>query len=254
MRYELMFPEQIRRAIDENRPVVLPIGVLEYHAEHLAVGTDGILVVRIMEKLEKEMDLVILPPFYYGAASFAVAPPERNGTVHVKSEILNLFAKELFASLLRIGFRNIHCIYTHQSENYVQGMPTDLAFKLAGRQAIFEFLENERGEGWWGSEKSKDYYKNHNEKNENPFNWIQVHPLRSPALDGVYRGDHSGILETSFMMSVCPEGVDMDKGRTHWFAKPADNANVEYGAKAAKDVTRELKKLILDEVDSDRTI
>ena len=37
MRYEMMLPHQIRRAIDENWPVVLPLGVLEYHGEHLAV-------------------------------------------------------------------------------------------------------------------------------------------------------------------------------------------------------------------------
>lgn len=244
MRYELMFPEQIRTAIDERWPVLLALGVLEYHAEHLAVGTDGLLVVKILEEMEKEIDMVILPSFYYGASSFAVAPPERRGTIHINSEVLNPFAKELFSSLLRIGFRNIHCVYTHQSENHVAGMPTDLAFKLGARQAIFAFLENERGEGWWGDEDSRDYYKNHNEKGENPFNWIQVHPLRSPALDGVYRGDHSGILETSFMMSVCPEGVNMSKERTHWFAKPADNASAEYGGKARADVLRELKKVI----------
>jgi len=244
MRYELMFSEQIRKAIDENWPVILPIGVLEYHAEHLAVGTDGILVIRIIERLEKEMDLIMLPPFYYGAASFAVAPPERKGTIHIKSEVLNPFAKELFTSLLRIGFRNVRCVYTHQAENYVAGMPTDLAFKLGARQAIFEFLEKERGEGWWGNEDSKDYYKNHNGNGENPFNWIQVHPLRSPALDGIYKGDHSGILETSFMMSICPEGTDMSKARTHWFAKAADDASIEYGNKAAEAIARELKKVL----------
>lgn len=244
MRYELMFPEQIRKAIDENWPVVLPVGVLEYHAEHLVVGTDGILVVRVLKELEKEINLVILPPFYYGAASLAVAPPERNGTIHINSGTLNPFAKELFTSLLRIGFRNIRCVYTHQAENYKEGMPTDLAFKLGARQAIFAFLEKERGESWWGNESSKDYYENHNEKDENPFNWIQVHTLRSPSLDGIYRGDHSGILETSFMMAVCPEGVDMSKERTHWYAKAADNATVEYGNQVKHDIMEELKKVL----------
>ena len=55
MRYELMFPEQIRKAIDENWPVVLSLGVLEYHAEHCCVGVDTLLVVRAVEELEKEI-------------------------------------------------------------------------------------------------------------------------------------------------------------------------------------------------------
>ena len=41
MRYELMLPHQIRTAIAENWPVVLPLGVLEYHGEHMAVGMDS---------------------------------------------------------------------------------------------------------------------------------------------------------------------------------------------------------------------
>ena len=35
------------------------------------------------------------------------------------------FTKDLSRSLLRIGFRNIHFFIHHQSENFVQGMPTE---------------------------------------------------------------------------------------------------------------------------------
>ena len=113
MRYEMMLPYQIRKAIDENWPVALPLGVLEYHGEHLAVGMDTLAVIRCLEQLEDELNLVILPPFYYGAGSFVVEPPERNGTVHVSSDQLEPFALGLFRSLLRIGFRNIHFIIHH---------------------------------------------------------------------------------------------------------------------------------------------
>jgi creatinine amidohydrolase len=65
MRYEMMLPYQLRQAIDENWPVVLPMGVLEYHSEHLALGMDTLVVIRALELIEKEMDLVILPAFYY---------------------------------------------------------------------------------------------------------------------------------------------------------------------------------------------
>ncbi|TGQ96315.1 creatininase family protein, partial [Mesorhizobium sp. M1C.F.Ca.ET.204.01.1.1] len=113
----------------------------------------------------------------------------------------------LFFSLLRIGFRNIHAIIHHQTENFTAGMPTDLAFKAAGRQAIFRFLEKQRGEGWWGSETMADYYAGH-AKGENFFNWVQVHPLMSAAMNGQYPFDHAGIGETSLMLALCPEAVD----------------------------------------------
>ena len=172
MRYELMLPHQIRTAIAENWPVVLPLGVLEYHGEHMAVGMDTLAVVKMLELIEKEIDIVILPPFYYGAASYAVEPPEGNGSVQVDGGTLAPFAEALFFSLLRVGFRNIHAIIHHQTENFAAGMPTDLAFKSAGRQAIFRFIERESGEGWWGNEKMAAYYAEHAAGN-NPFNWVQ---------------------------------------------------------------------------------
>jgi creatinine amidohydrolase len=112
--------------------------------------------------LEKEIDLVILPPFYYGAGSYAVAGPERKGGMHIDADTLNKFARQLFYNLLRIGFRNIYVFFHHQSENFVSGMPTDLAFRLAAKQEIFAFIEREKGDGWWGEDTaSANYYEEH---------------------------------------------------------------------------------------------
>ncbi|TGQ76535.1 creatininase family protein, partial [Mesorhizobium sp. M8A.F.Ca.ET.208.01.1.1] len=91
-------------------PVVLPLGVLEYHGEHMAVGMDTLAVIKTVELIERERDIVILPPFYYGAASYAVAAPEGSGSVQVGGPALSPFAEELFYGLLRVGFRNIHAI------------------------------------------------------------------------------------------------------------------------------------------------
>ena len=40
MRFELMRPHQIRDAIARVVPAVLPLGVMEYHGEHMGVGMD----------------------------------------------------------------------------------------------------------------------------------------------------------------------------------------------------------------------
>src|SRR5277367_2215383 len=184
-----MLPHQIRTAIDGNWPVVLPLGVLEYHGEHMAVGMDTLAVTAILEILESETNLVILPPFYYGAARYAVEPPERTGTLHVDAEALVPVAKAMFTGLVRIGFRNIHVVIHHQTENFTAGMPTDLAFKFAARQAIFAFLEGR----WWGAESMADYYYARQSVGDDPFNWIKAHPLmRSSFMEG-YPFDHAGL-------------------------------------------------------------
>ncbi|MAQ85720.1 MAG: creatinine amidohydrolase [Maritimibacter sp.] len=229
MRYELMLPHQIRAAIAAQTPVILPLGVLEYHGEHMAVGMDTLAVTRIFDRLEQEMDLVLLPPFPFGAASLAVAGPQ-SGTVHVDADRFQPFAEALFTGLLRTGFRNIHAVVHHQTENFAAGMPTDLAFRLAARQALFRFLEAERGEGWWGDKDMADYYAQH-DNGTDPFNWISVHPLMDARITASYPFDHAGIGETSLMMALAPEAVDAARldDNTTWYTETARDASAELG-------------------------
>jgi len=245
MRFELMFPDQIRQAIKENWPVILPLGVLEYHGEHSVMGVDTLLVVKTLEILEDEIDMVILPPFYYGAASYVVESPEGGkGSIHVPSEVLNAFGRHLFASLLRTGFRNIHGFIHHQSENFIAGMPTDLAFKMAARQAIFDFLEKQRGEDWWGRDDMQNYYSDH-ETQTDPFSWIRLHPLLDAGIQKEFPIDHAGKQEMSLMMALCPEGVDMEKYQDDkWYSRSAKDANLAYGSAAKEKILKSIKTIL----------
>jgi len=244
MRYELMLPHQLREAMEKNWPVILPLGVLEYHGEHLGLGMDTLAVIRILDRLEKEAPIVILPPFYYGAASYAVEPPEGKGSVHVDSESIAPFAKSLFRGLLRIGFRNIHGFLHHQSENFTAGMPTDLAFKFAGRQAIFEHIERERGEGWWGNKNMADYYAQH-ATGSDPFNWIKIHPLMTKDIIAQYPFDHAGIGETSLMMALCPEAVDIKRlNNEEWYSQSAKDASKDLGERGVELILAHMRAVL----------
>jgi creatinine amidohydrolase len=242
MHYEMMFPYQIRETIDKNIPVAMALGVLEYHSEHLSPGVDTLLVVRALDLLEKEMPLVIMPPFYYGAGTYAVEAPERNGGIHVDSQVLNQFARQLFYNLLRIGFRNIYVFVHHQSENFANGMPTDLSFKLAARQEIFAFIEKERGDGWWGDKSSASYYDEH-ATGSDPFNWIHICPFMSAEIQSQFPIDHAGEQETSLMMAFCPECVDMKRfDNTKWYSQGAKKASLGYGNRAKALIISYMKK------------
>lgn len=246
MRLDLMRPAQIREAIAANLPLVLPLGVLEYHGEHLPVGMDMLAVSRVLDRIEAAAPdrLVVAPAFPYGAASFAVAGPEGTGTLQVGPDALVPFAQALFAGLLRIGFRKIHAFIHHQTENFVQGMPTDLSFRLGARKAIFAHLEQTRGEGWWGAPGMESYYGDH-AKGENPFNWVQVHPLFDTGSGG-YPFDHAGIGETALMQALAPEAVDM--GRVveggHWYVQGAEMATAELGERGAALAMARVKGIV----------
>lgn len=245
MRYELMRPAALRAAIREGWPVVLPVGVLEYHGEHLPLGVDGLVVEGCLERLEAEMDLLRLPTFWYGAASHAVAGPEGTGTLHVGSDSLGPAARDLFAALLRVGFRNIHFVIHHQTEKFAQGMPTDLAFRLAARQAVLAHLERERGEGWWGRAESADYYEAHAEGTD-PFAWITGHPLLGPEEVARYPFDHAGIGETSSMLALAPATVDMALAEGGpWYTATARGATAALGEEGVALALAHLRRVLV---------
>ena len=126
----------------------------------------------------------------------------------------------------------------------MQGMPTDLAFRTGARLAIFEFLEKERGEGWWGSNEMSTYYADH-ERGANPFNWISGHPLMDAEIISQYSFDHAAKGETSLMMALCPESVDMSHLSTEkWYLETARDATLEYGQFGADLVLERMRKIL----------
>jgi creatinine amidohydrolase len=243
MRYELMRPHQIRDAVARNLPVILPLGVMEYHAEHLPVGMDTLAVTRALDRLEAEAEVVILPAFPYGAASHAVAGPVGTGTLHLRSQVLAGLAEALFAALLRAGFRNIHAVIHHQTEDFGQGMPTDLAFRLGARQAIFAAVEAEKGDGWWGAEEMRQYYEG---GGVDPFRWIRVHPLLPLGSRADYPFDHAGEGETGLMLALAPETVELGRlGENRgWWAETAPAGTAEKGEAGVRIILAHLKAVL----------
>lgn len=249
MRYELMRPEEIRREIEKGTPLVWPIGVMEFHGGHLPVGTDTLSVIHACERLEKEMDVMVFPPFHFGAASKAVSSPMgpegARGTVDVTPDAMVPFFRQVFRGILDVGHRNVHVVVFHQSEDFLQGMPTDLSLRLAARQTIMEFLEEKRGMGWWGNPSSADYYANHADREANPFLWISVHPLMDAAVCAKYPIDHAGKGETSLMMAACPEAVAMaEHDPSFWFSRDAVDATAELGNRMFDDTVASLKETL----------
>lgn len=246
MRYELLTPHHLRQAIARNTPLVMAIGVQEYHGEHLPLGVDLLAVTRCLDRLEAEApeSLILLPPFAYGAASHAVAGPA-SFTLHLDPQSFQPMAQALFASLLKAGFRNIHGVIHHQTENFAQGMPTDLAFRLAARQAVFAHLEATRGEGWWGAPGMDSYYEGH-AKGENPFNWIAIHPLMPPETARHFPFDHAGEGETALMLALAPETVEparMAENAT-WYTETAPKATRAQGEAGVAVILNHLKGLL----------
>ena len=234
-------PHQLQEAIAANTPVVLPIGVMEYHGQHLPAGVDLLAVTEVLVRLGDA--IITLPPFAYGAASHAVAGPEGTGTLHIDAGAILPLAEGLFAALLTAGFRNIHGVIHHQTEGFDQGMPTDLAFRLAGRNAILRFLEATRGPGWWGDRGMQDYYARQAE-GADPFNWIRIHPLFPKGAD--FPLDHAGKGETALMQALAPDTVDIARAGDgdHWYTEDAGQASPDLGERGVQIALAHLRQVL----------
>ncbi len=241
MQFARLRPHQLQAAIAANTPVVLPIGVLEYHGQHLPAGVDLLAVTEVLDRLGDA--IMTLPPFAYGAASHAVAGPEGTGTLHIDAGAILPLAEGLFGALLKAGFRNIRGVIHHQTEGFDQGMPTDLAFRLAGRNAIMRFLEATRGPGWWGDQGMQDYYARQAEAAD-PFNWIRIHPLFPKS--AAFPFDHAGKGETALMQALAPDTVDMSRAGDggHWYTGDAKEASADLGESGVQISLAHLRQVL----------
>lgn len=227
MRMEYADPAQLDEAKKKNTPIILPVGVMEYHSSHLPIGTDALVAYEFAKLLEEECDVIVAPPVWYGPASYAVKGPD-GYSIDMDSMVFNQTMYNIYMSLLKSGFRNIYTIIAHQTEAQ---NPTETACIDAARRTLFRFLEDEQGVGWWGKPESETFYESLSAA-ENPWNWIKVYPIafRDPKVPG----DHAGIHETSMLWSLAPETIRVDKLGGYpedWFARTSKDASKEIGDK-----------------------
>lgn len=224
-----MFYDQIEDAAKRKVPFVIPIGTIEYHAHHASCGTDTMVITGCLRELEREKEIVVCPPVWYGVASYAVCGP-KPGHIHIDEDSYTNYIYCILKSMIYGGIKNIYLIPHHQTEQ--AGLkPMTIACHKAAQKIIMEYMENTRGKGWWGSDSYADYYKILG-GDDDPFSYIKVIPLIGAEAQVKCGGfDHAGKWETSLMMGTWPENVDLTRcaQNTEWFAQSAVEASGEIG-------------------------
>ena len=136
-----MFYDEIQDAVDRKVPFIIPIGTLEYHARHASCGTDTLVVTGCLRELEKEKEIVVCPPIWYGVASYAVCGPKPSH-FHVDEDAYFNYIYSILKSMVYGGIKNIYCVPHHQTEN-AGLMPMTIAChraaKPSGRRAAVNF-------------------------------------------------------------------------------------------------------------------
>ena len=163
---------------------VLAVGSTEYHGDHLPYGTDMLVAQSLAEAVAVRVEgLMVLPPMPFGMSlhysSFPIA-------VTLSTETLIRTLREVFASLLRHGIKRLLIINGHDGNI--------ASIESATREFRFEHPEFKIAvlEAWW--ETAAELL---------PEGTFEV-------MGGL---GHGGEGETSMMLAVAPELVDMGRAR-----------------------------------------
>ncbi|MGI6335946.1 MAG: creatininase family protein [Clostridiales bacterium] len=229
MRLEYLMSGDLPRIKEKKIPIVIPIGTIEYHGPHCALGCDTLVCQGVLEKLEAKKEIVIAPPVWYGVASYAVGGPE-NGTVHIDVDVFEQYVYNILKSMLYGGFKNIYLLIHHQYEEGTL-MPMTLACMKAAKKLTMEYLEDTQGQGWWGSNRMAGYYDNLTDPSENPFNWIKTLPVMAPSVQHATGYDHAGKFESSILRALYPSAVKIERlpESDAWFIQSAGESSLELG-------------------------
>ncbi|GAA3411162.1 creatininase family protein [Paenibacillus hodogayensis] len=171
----------VKERIAEKRVAILPVGAVEAHGPHLPLGTDNVLAERMGAKLAERTDAYLLPTLPYGQVWSLRSFP---GSLSVSNESLIMLLSDIGESLYQQGFGVFVMLNGH--------LGNGTALKEAARRLYEKVPE------------LKVYYFFYPGVKE-----ITARVRESSSAHGAYF--HACEIETSYMLYLAEELVDMDK-------------------------------------------
>ncbi|QOR33816.1 creatininase family protein [Clostridium sp. 'deep sea'] len=160
--------------------VIIPIGTFEAHGPHCPLGTDFIIPNKLVENINNELDdkIFVAPTVNYGSSwGLGVFP----GTVNISNETMACYIEEIGNGFLTWGIDNIVLLNGHGGNGP--------ALRIAA-QHMADHGANVLVVNWWS-----DYM--------------------SDILEICESRGHAGEDETSVMLAITPEFVDMQYAPTN---------------------------------------
>lgn len=166
--------------------VILPVGAIEQHGPHLPVITDTLLVTHVLDvalaRLPDDVAAWVLPPLNYGKSNEHTGFP---GTVSLSAATLTALLHDIAHSVDAAGFRRLAFINGHGGNVALLDMA---ARDIRVATGLHTFCLHPA---------------------------LYVDPPFAVAPDERRYGFHAGELETSLVLAIAPELVDMTRAVRH---------------------------------------
>jgi len=176
--WEKMTVREVRAYLEERQSVIVPLGVTEQHGYHLPLGTDAIIGRELGKRVGARCGMLVAPTL-----NMSFSGGQLPGTINLNPNTMAIMVADVLRSLAVQGFRNLFLLPCHGgSENFGS---LDNALKLLLRDdPSFRQVMIVLAPVWKASK-----------------GWQ----------DALAEGDwHAGWLETSMMMELAPELVQME--------------------------------------------
>lgn len=186
---ELTWPEYAARA-GAGAVVLLPVGALEQHGQHLPLDTDALIAERLAERVAAQIDGLVLPTVAYGARSLARSGggDQFPGTVNLDGPTLIALIRDVIREQARHGVTRIVALLGHGENDHFAVEGAALA-----RRDVAPAKLNVLILGWW--------------QVLTPGDLAPLFPDGFPGWDL----EHAARVETALMLALAPAQVRQDR-------------------------------------------
>ncbi|MBM4049286.1 MAG: hypothetical protein FJ279_29660, partial [Planctomycetes bacterium] len=187
----------------------VPLGSLEWHGPHIAMGNDTLKIHAVCVRIAKRTGGVVLPPTFWGISTGGQDKTlkREHYSVHVNHAfLLESLYVVIFSELVRIGVKLIVPFCGHTPADQIDIVR--IAASRATEHSQSRTLPLSDIDVCWRALGIKEDYVQLAKRAE----WELLRKRLGEVFDqGLYGGDHAAYGETSILMHLRPELVDMKR-------------------------------------------
>jgi creatinine amidohydrolase len=224
VKYEEMLPHEFLEALRQFPVAYVPVGSLEWHGRHMALGNDSLKAYGILLKAAEKYGGIVVPPTYWGHMQMYDKPCSHPG---IPPEVVDGLFKAIFQGLVVTGFKVVIGVTGHDVDEQLESLQKAAdSISADGKAVGFAMKEGD------------------------------LYDLGGEIMD------HAGYWETSILMYLRPELLDLDRIRDEDLSTeaghraagilgrdPRTDASVELGAifvkRMADNIGKKAQELLL---------
>lgn len=135
--YDRLLPYQFRARMLQAPLAYVPVGSLEWHGEHMAIGNDAIKMHGLMVEAARISGGIVFPPVFFGIPGMTdfPCPHEFNGNMPYDEPLIRALLLRTLTGLERVGFRAAVLATGHTCDEQRQLM-RDVVADYAGAMRV----------------------------------------------------------------------------------------------------------------------